>query len=270
LKKLERKKKLLVVGAGPAGIEAARVGVERGFDVSLWEGQDCAGGNLVAASAPPFKNDIAAYRDYLRGLLGRLPVDVQYGREATVDSIQDYGADYVVVATGADMEAPPVAGSKVFGVIDVLLGCDVQADTLVMMGAGVIGCETALWLAQQGKKVFLCARSDGDELDISMVDLHNRSMLLRMIQHPNITIHRATIPVSFDKGVVHASCGSETLQLPADSLVFAGRMFPVNALAQALQGASNVFAVGDCLESGSIMDAVWSSFHAVRTIECKE
>jgi 2-enoate reductase len=270
LKPLARKKKLLVVGAGPAGIEAARVGVQRGFDVSLWEAQDHAGGNLIAASAPPFKRDIAAYRDYLRRLLQKLPLDVQYGREATVDAIQNYGADYVVIATGAVMEAPPVAGPKVFSVIDILLGRDVPADTVVMMGAGVIGCETALLLAQQGKKVVLCARSDGDELDISMVDLHNRSMLLRMLEHPNITIHRATIPVSFESGKVQAACGSETLLIPADSLVFAGRMFPVNTVSQELQGKPHVFSVGDCLESGSIMDAVWSAFHAVRAIECNE
>ena len=270
LKPLERKKKLLVVGAGPAGIEAAHVGVQRGFDVALWEAKDCAGGNLIAASAVPFKSDIAAYRDYLRRLLKRLPLDLQYGREASADAIRDYGADYVVIATGAAMEAPPFTGPRVFSVIDVLLGRDVPADTVVMMGAGVIGCETALHLAQQGKRVVLCARNDGDELDISMVDMHNRSMLLRMIQHPNITIHRATIPVSFEKGTVQAACGSESLLIPADSLVFAGRMFPVNTVAKGLQGSSHVFAVGDCVESGSIMDAVWSAFQAVRTIECSE
>jgi len=270
LKPLERKKKLLIVGSGPAGIEAARVGALRGFDVALWEAQDIAGGNLIAASAIPFKSDIAAYRDYLRRLLKRLPVDLQYGTKATADSIQAYGADYVIVATGAAMEDPPIHGAKVFSVMDVLQGVDVQADRLLMMGAGVIGCETALHLAQQGRKIELCARSDDDELDISMVDLHNKSMLLKLIQHPNITIHRATIPVSFEKGMVQAECGSETKVIPSDSLVFAGRMFPVNELAQSLQELSHVSAVGDCLESGSIMDAVWSAFQAVRMIECQE
>ena len=120
--------------------------------LALWEAQDCAGGNLIAASAAPFKSDIAAYRDYLRRLLKRLPLDLQYGREATADAIRDYGADYVVIATGAAMEAPPVTGPKVFSVIDVLRGRDVQADTVVMMGAGVIGCETALLSGATGQK----------------------------------------------------------------------------------------------------------------------
>ena len=268
LKPLARKQKLLVVGAGPAGIEAARAGVQRGFDVTLWEAQDCAGGNLVPASTAPFKSDVAAYLACLRRLLKKLPVDLHYGRQVSADAVRSFGADYTVLATGAAMEDPPLAGPKVFSVIDILRGCDVEADRVLMMGAGVIGCETALYLAQQGKQVVLCARNDSDELDISMVDMHNRNMLLRLIKHPNITVHRAAIPFSFENGLVMTECGSETLSIPADSLVFAGRMFPVNAVAQALQGQSHLFSVGDCVESGSIMDAVWSAFHAVRGIEC--
>ncbi len=268
LKSLARKKKLLVVGAGPAGIEAARVGVQRGFDVTLWEAAASAGGNLVPASIAPFKRDVAAYLAYLRRLLAKLPLDLRYGMPVSADAVRSFGADYVVLATGATMEDPPVTGPKVYSVIDILRGRDVEADRVLMMGAGVIGCETALYLAQRGKQVVLCARNDSDELDISMVDMHNRNMLLRLIKHPNITIHRAAIPVSFENGLVMTECGSETLSIPADSLVFAGRMFPVNAVAQALQGQSHLFSVGDCVESGSIMDAVWSAFHAVRGIEC--
>jgi hypothetical protein len=113
----------------------------------------------------------------------------------------------------------------------------------------------------------LCARNDSDELDINMVDMHNRNMLLRLIRHPNISIHRGTIPFSYENGTVMAECGSETLSIPADSLVFAGRMFPADALSSALQGHPHIFSAGDCCESGSIMDAVWSAFEAIRTIE---
>ncbi|MBM4310602.1 MAG: hypothetical protein FJ119_06620 [Deltaproteobacteria bacterium] len=267
LKPLAGKKKLLIVGAGPAGIEAARAGVQRGFDVTLWEASESAGGNLVPASTAPFKSDVAAYLAYLRRLLAQLPIDLRYGMHVSADAVRSFGSDYIVLATGAAMEDPPVTGSKVFSVIDVLRGRDVDADRIVMMGAGVIGCETALYLAQQGKKVSLCARNDSDELDISMVDMHNRNMLLRLIRHPNISIHRAAIPFAFENGLVMAECGSETISIPAGSLVFAGRMFPVDALSSALQGQPNVLSVGDCCEAGSIMDAVWSAFHAVRSCD---
>lgn len=267
LRPIHRKKKLLIIGAGPAGIEAARVGVERGFDVALWEAGDSAGGNLIPASLPPFKRDMAAYLAWQRRLLKGLPVDLRYSIRASAEDVRSYGADYVVLATGACMEAPPVAGDNVCSVIDVLRGFEVQADRLVMMGAGVIGCETALYLAQQGKQVSLCARNDADELDITMVDMHNRSLLLRMIQHPNITIHKGVIPESFERGTVAALRGQEKIEIPAEALVFAGRMFPVNALGLALQGGDTIMAVGDCDTSGTIMDAVWSAFHAVRSIE---
>ncbi|MCX8126291.1 MAG: NAD(P)/FAD-dependent oxidoreductase, partial [Dehalococcoidia bacterium] len=64
---------MLVVGGGPAGIEAARLGVERGFEVTLWEEDDRPGGNIWPASRPEFKRDLRDYLDYLRGLVGRLP-----------------------------------------------------------------------------------------------------------------------------------------------------------------------------------------------------
>jgi 2-enoate reductase len=267
LKPARRKQKLLIVGAGPAGIEAARAGVQRGFDVTLWEASDSAGGNLVPASTAPFKSDVAAYLAYLRRLLAKLPIELCYGKQASVDAVRSFGADYIVLATGAAMEDPPVTGPRVCSVIDVLRGRDVDADRIVMMGAGVIGCETALYLAQQGRQIVLCARNDSDELDISMVDMHNRTMLLRLMQHPNISIRRGTIPFSFENSTVTAECGPEILSIPADSLVFAGRMFPVDTLSSALQGTPGLLSVGDCCESGSIMDAVWSAFHAVRSCD---
>ena len=103
---LKQKKSLLVVGGGPAGIEAARVGAQRGFDVTLWEASDRLGGNLWPASKPDFKRDIADYITYLTGLAGRLPIDVALNKRATAGDIQSFAADYVILATGADMEPP--------------------------------------------------------------------------------------------------------------------------------------------------------------------
>jgi len=73
---LKEKKSLLVIGGGPGGIEAARVGCERGFEVTLWEASDRLGGNLWPASKPSFKRDITDYIKYLKGLSGRLSIDI--------------------------------------------------------------------------------------------------------------------------------------------------------------------------------------------------
>ncbi len=265
---LKQKKSLLVVGGGPAGIEAARVGVQRGFDVTLWEASDRLGGNLWPASKPDFKRDIADYLTYLQGLAGRLPINVVLNRRATAGDIQSFGADHVILATGAEMEPPPIDGNTVLSTIQLLNGMEARGEKILIMGAGVIGCETALYLARQGRQVTLCARQDSAELDTDIVDIHNREMLLRMIrEEKNITVLRGTIPLRLDRdGVVADQLGVEK-KIPADSLVFAGRLFPHNGLSKALANTPHVISIGDCIQPGSIMEAVWGGFNTVREIE---
>ena len=265
---LKQKKSLLVVGGGPAGIEAARVGVQRGFDVTLWEASDRLGGNLWPAAKPDFKRDIADYLTYLQGLAGRLPINVVLNRRATAGDIQSFGADYVILATGAEMEPPPIDGNTVLSTIQLLNGMEARGEKILVMGAGVIGCETALYLARRGKQVTLCAREDSAELDTNIMDIHNREMLLRMMrEEKNITVLRGTIPLRLDgDGVAADQLGAEK-RIPMDSLVFAGRLFSQNELTRSFADNPKVMSIGDCREPGTIMDAVWGGFNTVREIE---
>ena len=139
---------------------------------------------------------------------------------------------------------------------------------ILIMGAGVTGCETALYLARRGKKVTLCAREDSPELDTNIMDIHNREMLLRMIHEgKNITILRGTIPLRLDgDGVMADQLGAEK-SIPMDSLVFAGRLFSQNELSRSFADNPTVMNIGDCKEPGTIMDAVWGAFNTVREIE---
>jgi 2-enoate reductase len=270
LKPLKEKRSLLVVGGGPAGIEAARVGAERGFDVTLWEDSDRVGGNLWPASKPDFKRDLSDYVHYLEGLAGRLPIDVVLNKKATAEDIESFGADYVILATGAKMEPHPFNGGKtenVLSTIQVLNGMEPQGERILVMGGGVIGCEAAVYLARQGKQVTLCARQDGDYLDMDILDHHNGEMLMQMIKAASITVLRATIPVKLEKdGVVADQKGVEK-KIPMDSLVFSGRLFPQNELSDSFEGRSNVFSIGDCAQPDTIMGAVWGAFNTVREIE---
>ena len=265
---LKQKRTLLVVGGGPAGIEAARVGVQRGFDVTLWEATDRLGGNLWPASKPDFKRDIADYLTYLKGLAGRLPINVALNRRATAGDIQSFGADYVILATGAEMESPPIDGHTVVSTIQLLNGMEPRGERVLIMGAGVAGCETALYLARRGKQVTLCARQDAAELDTDILDIHNREMLFRMIrEEKNITVLRGTIPLRLDSdGVVADQLGAEK-RIPMDSLVFSGRLFSQNELSTLFENTPHVMSIGDCKEPGTIMEAVWGGFNAVREIE---
>jgi 2-enoate reductase len=265
---LQEKKSLLIIGGGPAGIEAARVGAARGFAVTLWEASDRLGGNLRPAATPVLKRDIRDYLSYLEGLAGRLPITIEYNKKATVDDIKNAGADYVILATGAKMEPLPLEADNALPIIEVLNGKTPRGERILMMGAGVIGCETALDLAHQGKKVMLCSRLDLDDLDTSMTDHNNREMLIKMIaEEANITVMRGAIPIKMEDGAVIVKQHDAEKRIETDSLVFAGRLFSVNELSEAFKDEKNVFTIGDCVEPGSIMEAVWGGFKTVREIE---
>jgi 2-enoate reductase len=264
---LKQKRTLLVVGGGPGGVEAARVGAARGFDVTLWEASDRMGGNLWIASKPDFKHDLADYATYLNGLVRRLPVTVVLNKKATAEDIKNFGADYTIIATGAAMEPPPFDGENILTATQVLSGREPQGEKILVMGGGIIGCETAIYLVQQGKQVTLSTRGDADALASDHFDHNNREMLLLMIKAASINVLPGTFPVRLEKdGVVARQNGTEK-KIAVDSLVFAGRFISENSLSTAIGNRQNIFSIGDCVEPGRIMDAVWGAFKVVREIE---
>ncbi len=267
---LKEKRSLLVVGGGPAGIEAARVGSIRGFDVTLWEASDRLGGNLWPAAKPDFKHDILDYVNYLIGLAERLPIDVVFKKRATAEDIQKFGADYVILATGAKMELLPLDGApagNVLTVIQVLNGMELRGEKILVMGGGVIGCETALYLARQGKQVTISTRRDKALLAEDLYDHNNRDVLLMMIKAAEINVLSEAVPVRFENSNVIVDKKGVEMKIAVDNLVFAGRMIPENGLSKSLENASNIFSVGDCVEPARIMEAVWGAFKKVREIE---
>ena len=272
---LEGKASLLVVGGGPAGLEAARAGVERGFDVTVWEAGDKLGGNLWPAAEPDFKLDIARYVTYLRQLAKQLPIDVVLNKHATTQDIIDFEADYVILATGAAMEALPFESTetvKVLTAIDLLTGqATTQGNKIVVMGGGLVGCETAVHLARGGQQVTLTTRRGADKLGGDIVDRNNREMLKQMIRDANIRIMEHMVPVRTGNHSVVVERDGEEISIQADSLVFAGRLLPRDGLMKDLEEfyankSGSVFSAGDCVEVGSIMNAVWGSFNSIRTI----
>lgn len=138
-----------------------------------------------------------------------------------------------------------------------------------MLGGGVIGCETALHLATLGHQVTICAREDSDDLDMAdFYDHNNRYMLLKLLKDsPNITIHRGAIPVEVTDDRVRFEQESGEMWISARHIVFAGRIFSNNGLVEAFADNSRVIGIGDCVEPGRIMDAVWGAFETVRTLD---
>jgi 2-enoate reductase len=268
---LKRKKTMLVVGGGPAGIEASRLGIERGFSVTLWEKDSRIGGNLWAAGRPDFKQDIRDYIVYLDGLVRSLPIALQTNKNATPDDLLQQEADHIVIATGAHMGGSLLAAMENMPLIsayDVMNGTSIEGNRIVIMGPGVIGCETALYLARMGKNVSLTMTFPDEELATNLEIRANRDMLLEMMREAGVVVMSHTVPKAIQKGMVIAKSADQELMIPADTVVYAGLMVPNTDLMEPLgKRRSGIIKIGDCLQPGRIIDAVWGAFQAIRNIE---
>ena len=150
------KKRVLVVGGGPAGMMAAQTLRERGHEVTLWERSEKLGGRLFEAASLPLKSGFRAYLDWTVRTTNACGATIVLGKEATPEAIADEAPDAVIVAVGAELLTPAIDGVDLPHVVTVTeadLGLKPTGDTVVVCGGGVSGSECALGLAMQGKKV---------------------------------------------------------------------------------------------------------------------
>ncbi len=151
-------RRVMIVGSGPAGMEAARIARLRGHDVSLWERDDGIGGKLDVASRAPSKGEVLRYRDYQVRKLDELGVDVHTGVDVTADVVEAENPDVVVLATGAEPLFPPIPGIDGPTVVDAqdILYRRVPfaaGDHIAIVGGSATGCETAELLLAEGVDV---------------------------------------------------------------------------------------------------------------------
>jgi 2-enoate reductase len=263
-----RRKLVLVVGGGPAGAEAAMVSALRGHHVSLWEKNDRLGGKLIPASVPDFKQDLRPLIEYFSAQMNKLGVSVELGREATAERIRQFSPDVVILATGSTPFIPPLPGigkGKVTTAIDVLLGKSQPGNKLIVAGGGSVGCEVALYLHGQGKRVTLIEMMK--ELLPEDINLNTRMGLLSMIKQSGIEVLTETRLVAVTDDGVLVSCAGGEKELKADSVVLALGFRPESQLRQQLEGiVPELFVIGDCLQPRKIINAIWEGFHTARSI----
>ncbi|MFH1243945.1 MAG: FAD-dependent oxidoreductase, partial [Pseudomonadota bacterium] len=151
-------KKIMVVGGGPSGMEAARVLAERGHRVSLYEREDKLGGQLNIAAMQPHKEDYGSFIEYHVRALENVGVRAVLNTEVTIEMVHTVKPDVVVVATGARpriLDSPGVTGKNVVQATDVIKGEVQVGERVLVVGGRLIGMEVALQLAEQGKRVTL-------------------------------------------------------------------------------------------------------------------
>jgi 2-enoate reductase len=268
---VEKKKRVLVIGGGPGGMEAARVATLRGHEVTLWEKGYSLGGNLVPAAIPDFKMEYKLFLDYLITQIKKLGIKTRFNLEATPELVEKFNADVVFIATGATPIIPDypgmkeaIAKGKVVTAVDALLGEKEIGKRVVIIGGGLVGCETGLWLAQQGKSVTVIARHEAmrEMWWVNAKDVREKldEAKAKLLTFTNV------IEIT-DDGVVIADDKGKQSTLKADSILLAVRMEPDRALWEALRDRlPEAYAIGDCVESRMVLDAMWEGYRTARLI----
>ncbi len=260
------RRKVVVAGGGPAGMQAACTAAERGHDVILFEKADRLGGQLLLAAAPEFKKSLLYPVRYLSGKLERLGVSVRLGTEATARRIAREKPDAVVVATGARPLIPPLEGVRRKNVVtawDVHRGSapGLVGEKIVVAGGGLVGCETALDLARRGGNVTIVEMLPEVATDLNPV---NRFALIPLLHEAKVRIltgHRVTAFVEEGVRVVGPD-GAERL-VEGGTVVLAFGAEPETALADELRGGyARLLVVGDCAAPRKIGAAIHEGFAA--------
>jgi len=268
LKQAIKNKKVVVIGGGPAGMEAARVAALRGHRVTLYEKNESMGGQLIAASVPQFKQPIKEFLEYLKNQVSSAGVEIVLGKEATEDGIQQMNPDVVILATGATQVLPVIPGVKgrnVATAVDVLLGKVKAGDKVVVVGGGEVGCEVAWFLAELGKKVSIVEMTLGVASDMNMF---SQLYLMDKLAELGIDIQTTvTVEEITGDGVVTRDTSGQKHVITADTVVIATGFKSENTLEKRLCGkVSEIYTIGSCIKPGKIWEAIHDGARIARWI----
>jgi 2-enoate reductase len=262
--------RVLVVGGGPAGMEAARVAAIRGHEVSLFEQGDRLGGTLIPGAVPAFKKDLRQLTDYFERQLPRVGVEIKLGQEATPQFIMDAGAEVVILATGAKPfmpELPGITKPHVVSAIDLLMGkaSPSARANVIVLGGGEVGCETAVHVAERGCRVTLIETLPQV---LRGVFEANRLQLLRMMQGHQVRVLANTrLQEVKDSSVLVRSHDGAIEEIPATMVVVAIGSTPRTELLTALsESLPRVHAIGDCVTPRNVFAAFWEAYRLARLI----
>lgn len=290
-------KSVLVIGGGPAGLEAARVAALAGHKVTVWEQDSQLGGQLALAGKPERSREWGSLVVWLADQVNQLGVEVQLGQKATADEVVGHQVDAVIVATGARPLMPRnVPGWDLPHVLDPSQALREQprsGSRVIIDGGDLIGCQVALWYAEHGCQVTLLGRGRTDlfadgmgEFAMDMVGEIRRPVVLKDLQQASIDLQpkRGIKRIASDgmygllvtvdtAGAFAPHTGALRIgpvdeeSLPAETVVVGVKRRPVDGLFDSLSGAvPELYIVGDAVEPRTVEEAIAEGSAAGRSI----
>ncbi len=263
-----RSKRVVIVGGGPAGLNAAIFAADQGHQVTLFERDAELGGIINYAKHVPFKHDLAAYRDYLVRQVEKRSIDVRLGVTATPELVRLERPDAVLVAVGSEPVTPPIPGADRPHVMQAAHAHDAlsrMGERVVIIGGGISGCELSIHLNRSGKRAAVVEM--GEHL-CPEAQLSERLHVLRYMEQAGVESHTQFKCVEIlEDSVVCQDADGVRHALPADTVVLAAGMRPRSAQRDLFEDcAFDVIPMGDCKKAALVETAVNDAYNAVLAI----
>ena len=249
-------KKVLIAGGGPGGMQCAITAAERGHEVILFEKSDSLGGALKAERGIPFKKDLYGFIEVKILQMKKAGVKIQLNTEVTHDLVSEISPDVLILAVGSTPLVPPIPGIDGANVImadDLADSITRVGQNVVILGGGLVGCETAVHLSQEGKRVTVVEMRNDIAIDANP---RHRPMLLDKLSEAAVCLKNTRAVQVVSDGLICETQEGEQL-VSADTIICAAGRSPRRDVADTLRDSvAYVIEIGDCVKPSNVANAV--------------